>query len=105
MSKDEKMRQALSEVLKPGKERQDEISRLFGRMTGEISLGERVERLTHLLRQCRDEAKDLTKEMTTNGDTSGLTLLSVSELLEDCLRFCENIPINKNESRGSVGVQ
>lgn len=100
MSKDEKIRQALSEVLKPDQERQDKISRLFGRMTEDLSLGERVERLTHLLRQCRDEAKEMTKEMTTNGDTSGLTLLSVSELLEDCLRFCENIPINKNETQG-----
>lgn len=92
MRKDETIRQALSEALRPDENRGEQVSRLFDRMVGNtesLSLEERCERFRMMLRECRTEGQDLLITLMKEGQPSGINLLSVREALDEAIRLSE----------------
>ena len=61
--------------------------------------GERIKLLLKTLRECRDESQEIQRTLTESGNPSGLNLLSITEHLEESLRFGEYIEIPEQEER------
>ena len=59
----------------------------------ELPQGERIKLLLKTLRECRDESQEIQRLLTEAGNPSGLNLLSITEHLEESLRFGEYIEI------------
>lgn len=94
MRKDETIRQALSEALRPDENRGEQVSRLFDRMIGNtesLSLEERCERFRMMLRECRTEGQELLRLLMEEGKPSGINVLSITEHLDEAIRFSEYV--------------
>lgn len=59
----------------------------------ELPQDERIKLLLKTLRECRDESQEIQRLLTEAGNPSGLNLLSITEHLEESLRFGEYIEI------------
>lgn len=59
--------------------------------------GERIKLLLKTLRECRDESQEIQRTLTESGNPSGLNLLSITEHLEESLRFGEYIEIPEQD--------
>lgn len=56
---------------------------------------ERIKLLIKTLRECRDESQEIQRILTESGNPSGLNLLSITEHLEESLRFAEFVEVSK----------
>lgn len=63
----------------------------------ELPQGERIKLLLKTLRECRDESQEIQKLLTEAGNPSGLNLLSITEKLDESLRFGEYIEIPEQD--------
>lgn len=63
----------------------------------ELPQGERIKLLLKTLRECRDESQEIQRLLTEAGNPSGLNLLSITEHLEESLRFGEYIEIPEQD--------
>lgn len=63
----------------------------------ELPQGERIKLLLKTLRECRDESQEIQRILTESGNPSGLNLLSITEHLEESLRFGEYIEIPEQD--------
>ena len=63
----------------------------------ELPQGERVKLLLKTLRECRDESQEIQRLLTEAGNPSGLNLLSITEHLEESLRFGDYIEIPEQD--------
>lgn len=61
----------------------------------ELPQGERIKLLLKTLRECRDESQEIQRLLTEAGNPSGLNLLSITEHLEESLRFAEFVEVSK----------
>ena len=59
--------------------------------------GERIKLLLKTLRECRDESQEIQRTLTESGNPSGLNLVSITEHLEESLRFGEYIEIPEQD--------
>ena len=59
--------------------------------------GERIKLLLKTLRECRDESQEIQRTLTESGNPSGLNLLSITEHLEESLRFGEYVEIPEQD--------
>lgn len=59
--------------------------------------GERIKLLLKTLRECRDESQEIQRTLTESGNPSGLNILSITEHLEESLRFGEYIEIPEQD--------
>lgn len=92
MGKDEKLRQALSEALRPDETKGEQVSRLFDRMVSkELTIQERVERFKTLLKELREESKQIQRILMEEGQPSGINVLSITEHLDEAIRFSEYV--------------
>lgn len=91
MNKEERMRQALDEMFKPDEKQSDRISHLFDKMTGNLTTQERVERFKTLLKELRNESKEIQRLLIEENLPSGINVLSITEHLEECIRFSDYV--------------
>ena len=63
----------------------------------ELPQGERIKLLLKTLRECRDESQEIQRLLTEAGNPSGLNLLSITEKLNESLRFGEYIEIPEQD--------
>ena len=56
---------------------------------------ERVKLLIKTLRECRNESQEIQRILTEEGNPSGLNLLSITEHLDETLRFAEFVEVSK----------
>lgn len=91
MNKEERMRQALDDMFKPDEKQSDRISHLFDKMTGNLTTQERVDRFKNLLRECRDESIEIMKILMEEGHPSGINVLSITEHLDEAIRFADYV--------------
>ena len=63
----------------------------------ELPQGERIKLLLKTLRECRDESQEIQRLLTEAGNPSGLNLLSITEHLEESLRFGDYIEIPEQD--------
>lgn len=63
----------------------------------ELPQGERIKLLLKTLRECRDESQEIQRLLTEAGNPSGLNLLSITEKLDESLRFGEYIEIPEQD--------
>ena len=92
MGKDGKLRQALSEALRPDETKGEQVSRLFDRMVSkELTTQERVERFKTLLKELREESKQIQRILMEEGQPSGINVLSITEHLDEAIRFSEYV--------------
>ena len=95
-AKDRKLRESICETLRPDEKKREQVSGLLDRMISkELTTQERVERFKSLLTQCRDESQEIQRIRTEEGNPSGLNLLSITEHLEESLRFAEFVEVSK----------
>ena len=92
MGKDDKIKQALSEALRPDENRQEQVSRLFDRMISQdLTTQERVDRFKTLLKELRNESKEIQRILMEEGQPSGINVLSITEHLDEAIRFSEYV--------------
>lgn len=91
MNKEERMRQALDEMFKPDEKQSDRISHLFDKMTGNLTTQERVDRFKTLLKELRNESKEIQRILMEEKNPSGINVLSITEHLEECIRLSEYV--------------
>ena len=85
------MRQALDEMFKPDEKQSDRISHLFDKMTGNLTTQERVDRFKTLLKELRNESKEIQRILMEEKNPSGINVLSITEHLEECIRFSDYV--------------
>ena len=85
------MRQALDEMFKPDEKQSDRISHLFDKMTGNLTTQERVDRFKTLLKELREESKQIQRILMEEGQPSGINVLSITEHLDEAIRFSEYV--------------
>ena len=93
------MRQALDGLFQPDEKQTEKLSHLFSKMTGNLTTQERVERFKTLLKELRNESRQIQRILMEEGNPSGLNLLSITEHLEESLRFGEYIEIPEQDSQ------
>ena len=59
MNKEEMMRQALDDMFKPDERQTEKLSHLLDKMTGNLTTQERVDRFKTLLKELRNESKEI----------------------------------------------
>ena len=92
MGKDEKLRQALSETLRPDERKGEQVSRLLDRMISkDLTTQERVEKFKILLKDLREESKQIQRILMEEGNPSGLNVLSITEHLDEAIRFADYV--------------
>ena len=91
MRKDETIKQALSEALRPDETQSERISHLFDKMTGNLTTQERVDRFKTLLKELRNESKEIQRILMEEGQPSGINVLSITEHLDEAIRFSEYV--------------
>ena len=91
MNKEEMMRQALDDMFKPDETQSEKISHLFDKMTGNLTTQERVERFKTNLKELRNESKEIQRILMEEKDPSGINVLSITEHLEEAIRFSEYV--------------
>ena len=91
MNKEERMRQALDEMFKPDEKQSDRISHLFDKMTGNLTTQERVDRFKTLLKELRNESKEIQRILMEEKNPSGINVLSITEHLEERIRFSDYV--------------
>lgn len=99
MNKEEMIRQALDDMFKPDERQTEKLSHLLDKMTGNLTTQERVERFKTLLKELRNESKEIQRILMEEGNTSGINVLSITEHLEECIRFGEYIEIPEQDSQ------
>ena len=85
------MRQALDEMFKPDEKQSDRISHLFDKMTGNLTTQERVDRFKTLLKELRNESKEIQRILMEEKNPSGINVLSITEHLDEAIRFSEYV--------------
>lgn len=91
MNKEERMRQALDEMFKPDEKQSDRISHLFDKMTGNLTTQERVERFKTLLKELRNESKEIQRLLIEENLPSGINVLSITDLLDEAIRLSQYV--------------
>jgi non-homologous end joining protein Ku len=91
MNKEERMRQALDEMFKPDEKQSDRISDLFDKMTGHLTTQERVDRFKTLLKELRNESREIQRILMEEGQPSGINVLSITEHLDEAIRFADYV--------------
>lgn len=91
MNKEERMRQALDEMFKPDERQTEKLSHLWDKMTGNLTTQERVERFKTLLKELRNESKEIQRILMEEKNPSGINVLSITEHLEECIRFSDYV--------------
>lgn len=91
MNKEEMMRQALDDMFKPDERQTEKLSHLLDKMTGNLTTQERVERFKTLLKELRNESKEIQRILMEEKNPSGITALSITEHLEECIRFSDYV--------------
>jgi len=91
MGKEETMRQALDGLFQPDEKQTEKLSHLFSKMTGNLTTQERVERFKTLLKELRNESKEIQRILMEEKNPSGITVLSITEHLEECIRFSDYV--------------
>ena len=85
------MRQALDEMFKPDEKQSVRISHLFDKMTGNLTTQERVDRFKTLLKELRNESKEIQRILMEEKNPSGINVLSITEHLDEAIRFSEYV--------------
>ena len=85
------MRQALDDMFKPDEKQSDRISHLFDKMTGNLTTQERVDSFKTLLKELRNESKEIQRILMEEKNPSGINVLSITEHLEECIRFSDYV--------------
>ena len=91
MNKEGMIRQALDDMFKPDERQTEKLSHLLDKMTGNLTTQERVERFKTLLKELRNESKEIQRILMEEGNTSGINVLSITEHLEECIRFSDYV--------------
>lgn len=91
MNKEEMIRQALDDMFKPDERQTEKLSHLLDKMTGNLTTQERVERFKTLLKELRNESKEIQKILMEEGNTSGINVLSITEHLEEAIRISQYV--------------
>lgn len=95
MNKEERMRQALDDMFKPDERQTEKLSHLLDKMTGTLPIEERIVRFRNLLKECRNGSTEIMRTLTEMGETSGMNLLSIRELLDETIRLSEYVNLRK----------
>lgn len=91
MNKEERMRQALDDMFKPDERQTEKLSHLLDKMTGNLTTQERVDRFKTLLKELRNESKEIQRILMEEKNPSGINVLSITEHLEECIRLSEYV--------------
>lgn len=91
MNKEGMIRQALDDMFKPDERQTEKLSHLLDKMTGNLTTQERVERFKTLLKELRNESKEIQRILMEEGDTSGINVLSITEHLEEAVRLSQYV--------------
>lgn len=91
MGKEETMRQALDGLFQPDEKQTEKLSHLFSKMTGNLTTQERVERFKTLLKELRNESRQIQRILMEEGNTSGINVLSITEHLEEAIRISQYV--------------
>lgn len=91
MNKEERMRQALDEMFKPDERQTEKLSHLLDKMTGNLTTQERVDRFKTLLKELRNESKEIQRILMEEKNPSGINVLSITEHLDEAIRFSEYV--------------
>lgn len=91
MNKEERMRQALDDMFKPDERQTEKLSHLLDKMTGNLTTQERVDRFKTLLKELRNESKEIQRILMEEGQPSGINVLSITEHLDEAIRFSEYV--------------
>ena len=85
------MRQALDDMFKPDERQTEKLSHLLDKMTGNLTTQERVDRFKTLLKELRNESKEIQRILMEEGQPSGINVLSITEHLDEAIRFSEYV--------------
>ncbi len=91
MNKEERMRQALDEMFKPDERQTEKLSHLLDKMTGNLTTQERVERFKTLLKELRNESKEIQRLLIEENLPSGINVLSITDLLDEAIRLSQYV--------------
>ena len=91
MGKEEMMRQALDDMFKPDERQTEKLSHLLDKITGNLTTQERVERFKTLLKELRNESKEIQRILMEEKNPSGINVLSITEHLEECIRISDYV--------------
>ena len=85
------MRQALDDMFKPDERQTEKLSHLLDKMTGNLTTQERVDRFKTLLKELRNESKEIQRILMEEGQPSGINVLSITEHLDEAIRFADYV--------------